>query len=107
MIEPIPGKKMLRMNISRPHDLVSILGTFCCLIAPNALQYTRATAHSSSRRQIAAELNKTHIAKQMLHSAHSRPRAAPPRGRPTHPASGLTHVVSDQTSSHGFDMLAI
>ena len=34
MMEPMPGKKMLMMSISRPQDLVSIFGTSCPLRTP-------------------------------------------------------------------------
>ena len=35
MMEPIPGKKMLMMSRSRPHDFVSTFGTSCFLQAQN------------------------------------------------------------------------
>ena len=35
IMEPIPGKKMLMMSRSRPHDFVSTFGTSCFLHAQN------------------------------------------------------------------------
>jgi hypothetical protein len=90
MMEPMPGKKMLMMSISRPQLLVSIPGTSC----PLRIRVRQSAAPSPSKRRAEHGKDATWAS-----GTRDEARGA---GHPLHLPP--THVMSLMTSLHGFDM---